>query len=189
MAKSRPTITFICTFNACRSVVAEHFLRKLLLDKNIELSRRVEITSAGVVSKEVSENLKQNRIPEPQFGNGCHHQVIEIASKRGIDISTHRSKLFEEALAEKADLIITMEKFQKREILSHYPHKDGMVFTFREFFGISGPTIIEDSFTLPEFDSVTGHYGFPYEFDEQAIAAVEECLSQGLNKLCGWFER
>lgn len=189
MTKSRPTIIFVCTFNACRSVVAEHFLRKLILEKNIELSSRVEIASAGVVSREVSQELKQNQIPEPHFGNGCHHQVIEIASRRGIDISTHRSKPFDEALAEKADLIITMEKFQKREILSSYPDNDGMVFTFREFFGISGPTIIEDSFTLPESDSDTGHYAFPYEFDEQAIAAVEECLSQGLNKLCRWFER
>jgi len=181
-------VVFVCNFNQCRSVAAEYFLRKLLLEKDKKLFNRVEITSAGIVFKKILRLLEQKGIPEPQFGKNCSQQVIEIASGHGIDISNHTSKPFSEDLAEGADLIVTMEEFQKREILSRYSQADGRVFTFREFFGISGSTIIEDSFTLPEYDPDTDHYAFPYEFDEQTIDAVERCLRRGLKKFCRWFK-
>lgn len=180
-------VVFVCSFNGCRSVVAEYFLRKVFLEKDKELSSKVEITSAGMVSKKLSELLRQKGIPEPRFGKACQQQVIEIASKRGVDVSKHKSKAFDRDLAERANLIITMEEFQKREILSRYLQSNGKVFTFREFFEISDPIIVEDSFALPEYNADTGWFGYPYEYDELTMDVIKQCLTQGVEKILNFL--
>jgi protein-tyrosine-phosphatase len=176
-------VVFVCTFNGCRSVVAEHFFKKWLLENDQRFLKEIDVTSGGIVSKKLSTLLKEKGIPEPEFGTTCRPQIIEIALKYGIDVSNHKSKIFSRELADKADLILTMEEFQKEEILSRFPQTNGKVFTFREFFGLSGQTIIEDSFTLPKYNPDTREYAYPYEYDGQTIEAIEKCLRQGMEKI------
>lgn len=183
MGESQRTVAFVCTFNGCRSVAAEYFLRKLLSGKDKRWVEKVEIKSGGIVSEKMSALLREKGIPEPEFGTTCGQEIIEIASKYGIDVSNHESKTFSRELADKADLILTMEEFQKGEIFVRYPQSNGKVFTFREFFEISGPTIIEDSSTLPRYNPDTREYAYPYEFNEKTIGAIGKCLIQGIEKI------
>ncbi len=187
MEKFKRMVVFICTFNGCRSVSAEYFLRKLLSEKYKRLSGKIEITSAGIVSERLSALLREKGIPEPKFGTPCRPQIIEIASRYGINVSNHRSKRFSRELADKADLILTMEEFQKGEILDRFPQTNGKVFTFRQFLGLSGPTIIEDSFTLPKYNPDTHEYAYPYEYDSRTVEAIGECLSQEVEKIVRFF--
>lgn len=183
MSDSKRVVVFVCTFNLCRSVSAQYFLGKFLLERGKKLSDSIEVTSRGIVSKEMSALLKEKGIPEPGFGQSCRRQILDIAAKHGIDVSEHKSKRLSGELAARADLIITMESFQKKEVLALYPDNDRKVFTFREFFEISGPTIVEDSFSLPQFDPLTDEYGYPYEYDDQTMEAIKGFLSQGVEKI------
>lgn len=183
MSGSKRVVVFVCTFNLCRSVSAQYFLGKFLLERGKRLSDSIEVTSAGIVSKDMSSLLKEKGVPEPDFGQTCRRQILDIAAKHGIDISEHKSRRLSEEMADRADLIITMESFQKKEVLALYPQSDRKIFTFREFFEISGPTIVEDSFTLPQVDPLTGEYGYPYEYDDQTMDAVKGFLNQGLDKI------
>jgi len=183
MSKPKQIVVFVCTFNHCRSVSAEYFLGKFLLERSKRLADSIEVTSGGIVSREMSALLKEKGVPEPHSGQSCRQQILDIASRHGIDVSAHRSKRLSEKMVTRAALIITMESFQKKEVLSLYPQSDRKVFTFREFFEISGPSIVEDSFTLPQLDAVTGEYGYPYEYDYQTMDAIKGFLGQGLEKI------
>lgn len=88
----------MCTGNTCRSPMAACILESLL-PKN--LRRKVKIESAGVRSIE---------------GAPASENAIQVCSRRGIDISGHRSRTLTKELIDSADLILVMEKAHLREV-------------------------------------------------------------------------
>ena len=185
--KKKRMILFVCTFNLNRSVCAEYFLRRELARRGKELLKEIEVTSAGIVTEEVERLLKEKGIPSPKFGESPPRQIIEIGFKKGIDLSNHKSRLLDNSLVEKSDLIITMDGAQKNAILSLYPQAKGKVFTFREFLSFSNfPSIIEDSLTLPQYDPEVG-YKYPYEYDEQVMSSIEQCIKEGVEKFTSFL--
>jgi protein-tyrosine-phosphatase len=84
MTGERPVILFLCVHNAGRSQMAAAFARHLGGD-------RVEVLSAG---------------SEPA---GSLNPVVTAAmAERGIDIQGERPKLFDDAMAREAEVVVTM---------------------------------------------------------------------------------
>jgi protein-tyrosine phosphatase len=90
-------ILFVCTGNICRSPLAEGILRNKLQQKNL----LAEVDSCGFESFHV--------------GDPPDSRAQAVARIRGIDISSHRARLFTMKDFERYDYIYAMDS-------SHYNH-------------------------------------------------------------------
>ncbi|MCS7186985.1 MAG: low molecular weight protein arginine phosphatase, partial [Armatimonadota bacterium] len=104
-------ILFVCTGNLCRSPMAEFLLRKLACQQGIE---EVEVKSAGLWAIQ---------------GEPATEETIAVLQELGIDAKSHRSKPLDWELIDWADLILTMEEWQKRQIIAKAPEAKSKVFT------------------------------------------------------------
>ncbi|MDD4570271.1 MAG: low molecular weight protein arginine phosphatase [Tepidanaerobacteraceae bacterium] len=110
-------VVFICTGNTCRSSMAEALFRKMLQD--LGKDEEYEVSSYGIAAMEgqhASENAKK------------------VMALEGIDLSSHRAKLFTQNVLE-ADIILTMTKNHKDYIIHRFPSSKGKVFLMGEFVG------------------------------------------------------
>lgn len=80
---ARKTVLFLCTGNACRSQMAEGWLRHLASD-------RYEALSAGT---------------RPQ---GLHPLAVQVMGEAGVDLSGQRSKAVQEFVEREIDRLITV---------------------------------------------------------------------------------
>jgi arsenate reductase len=76
-------LMFLCTANSCRSQMAEGFAKEF--GKGL-----IEVYSAGLMSA------------------GVHRKAIAVMKEMGIDISTQKSKVIDEDLLKKMDIIVTL---------------------------------------------------------------------------------
>lgn len=112
-------VLFVCTGNLCRSPMAEYLMREMARQQGIE----IEVKSAGIWAV---------------HGEPPTEETIAVLQELGIDAKSHRSKPLDWDLLDWADLILTMEEWQKRQILAKLPEKSGKVFTLPEFVGEDG---------------------------------------------------
>lgn len=77
-------VLFACTYNAIRSPMAEAFLKHYL-------GHKVFVDSAGV-----------------RGGLEIDPMVVEVMGERGVDISRHRPKTFDDLLDDNFDLVVTL---------------------------------------------------------------------------------
>jgi protein-tyrosine phosphatase len=92
-------ILFVCTGNICRSPLAEGILREKLLKNNII----AEVDSCGFESFHV--------------GDAPDSRAQEVAGKRGIDLSTHRARLFTNQDFDRFDYIYAMDSSHFQNIM------------------------------------------------------------------------
>ena len=97
----RPQILFLCTGNSARSQIAEALLEQLS-------EGTIEAASAG--SK-----------PKP-----LHPLAVRVMKKRGVDISTNRTKHLDEFLSKRIDFVITLCD-RVREVCPEFPSHPGLV--------------------------------------------------------------
>ena len=83
-------VLFVCTGNTCRSPLAEVIARRQLEERGWS---QVEVASAGVAALEGS----------PASGGS-----LCVAAARGLNLSSHSATQLTRAVAEDADLILTM---------------------------------------------------------------------------------
>jgi len=107
--------------------MAEGFLNKMLLDKTVE----VQVLSAGLHA----------------YGGSPTGEAIEVMRGEGIDISGYKSRQLTRELIEEADLILTMKKEYKDQIVSRYPESKHKVFTLKEFAGETEDLDIHDPYS------------------------------------------
>ncbi len=112
-------ILVLCTGNACRSPMAEGFLKRHLQAKD-----GFEITSAGIYAAD-------GQPPTPT--------AVEVMNEQDIDISAYLSTAFYGGLAETADLILVMSQMHKDFILREVVGIDKKVLLYKEFAGAIGP--------------------------------------------------
>jgi protein-tyrosine-phosphatase len=140
-------ILFVCGANRCRSVVAEHLFRHLLLSADEKLAAEVSISSAGIVPRELVRRMKSRGriIPRPFYGRAANESVVAAMAQKGIDASGHRSRGVNRLVVEKADLvIIAAQEVFKQAVLSLCPPAERRVLTLREFTGKQGYYIWDD---------------------------------------------
>ena len=80
---NKERVLFLCTHNSARSQMAEGFLRALAGD-------RFEVQSAGTEKTTV------------------HPLAIRVMAERGVNISSHRSKVYDGLMQEPWDYLITV---------------------------------------------------------------------------------
>lgn len=99
-------ILFICKGNICRSPFAQYYLQS----KNIY---GIEIDSCGYY---------------PQKGRLCTNEAVEAAKTYGIDLSTHRSKMVDEYLIERADIIYVFDEENYEYIIKNFLYVKNKIF-------------------------------------------------------------
>jgi protein-tyrosine-phosphatase len=106
-------ILFVCSGNSCRSVMAEH-----LLKKKLGLHSSIEVLSAGTMSL----------VDRP-----ATWETRELLKQEGIDATNHQSRALTDEMIRQADLILVMEKMHQEEILQRVPEAKEKTFLLAEF--------------------------------------------------------
>ena len=87
------SVLFVCLGNINRSAYASAALRKLT-------DGRIRVSSAGFIGP-------GRRVPE---------RSREVARRRGVDLSDHESRLVTAGLAAEVDLVVVMDRSQRRQV-------------------------------------------------------------------------
>ena len=106
-------ILFLCTANACRSVMAQALLSARLAALGVELP----VASAGL--------LGGGRPPPPE--------VVSVMAARGIDVTGHRSRIVTADDLAAADLILGLAREHVRHAAVLRPEAWPRAFTLREY--------------------------------------------------------
>jgi protein-tyrosine-phosphatase len=133
-------ILFVCEGNICRSPYAERRLLELFAGHD----DRFEVASAGML---------------PRNARASPPAAIAAANRRGIDLSTHRSRhAFEESMKEASQVLI-FDRVNLKSVLARYPQYAGKVFLLGELSRQRGHVReIDDPFgkAAEDFDSTYG---------------------------------
>lgn len=106
----------VCVGNICRSPMAEGLLAAGL--------PHLRVFSAGTGAL---------------VGKPADATAQELMRRRGIDISGHVAQQVSQMLCRQADLILVMDREQRRYLESNYPFVRGKVFRIAEFAGQDVP--------------------------------------------------
>jgi protein-tyrosine-phosphatase len=123
-------VLVVCTANQCRSPMAEGLIRARIEARG--LSDRVSVSSAGTWSIE---------------GVPATPHAVTVMRRRGIDITTHRSRELDAGRVASADLILVMTTSHYQAILTEFPDSRARLHRFSALSGgewdiadpVSGP--------------------------------------------------
>lgn len=107
-------VLFVCTGNTCRSPMAEGLLKDLSMKKNLDL----ELKSAGVFAMD---------------GESASENAVAALNKFNIDISNHKSQSVSKELVDDADLILTMSRSHKENLLLNFPNVRNKLYLLNEY--------------------------------------------------------
>jgi protein-tyrosine-phosphatase len=111
------TVLLVCTGNVCRSALAERLGRAYLDEVLGEHSSAIRLVSAG--SRAVVDS-------------GMHPDSALVLQGFGAEPGDFRARQFVEAMATDADLILTMTRGHRRDVLHRAPRALARTFTLRE---------------------------------------------------------
>ncbi len=81
-----------------------------------------------------------------EAGQPASENARAVAREKGEDLSTHRTRMLDRALVRESDLILTMTRAHRDEILREYPSARGRVYSLSEFSGLSGQGDLVDPY-------------------------------------------
>jgi len=147
-------ILVICTGNACRSPMAEGFLKKYFRQEN-----GFEVTSAGI-------STTGGMPPTPD--------AVQVMIEQDIDISGYLSTAFDEALVRAADLILVMSDMHKDFVRGKVFGTDKKIFLYKEFAGAIGT---DKNIDDPIGQTITVYRNVRDEIRDLTEAIVERIMS------------
>jgi protein-tyrosine-phosphatase len=121
-------ILIVCTANVFRSPVAAGMTKQFLRDKQIK------VESAGI--------LEFRGAPLPQ-------DIMELAERYGIDLSTHIPRQVNASQVRDADLILVFDKKQVAELTKRFPQAKNRIYTIKDYAGYSDAKDMEDLWNKP----------------------------------------
>jgi protein-tyrosine phosphatase len=144
-ADSRPrSVLFICYGNICRSPYAAAAYRRLAGDG-------VRVTSAGLIGP----------------GRASPAEAQAVASRRGLDLTEHRSQLITASLLEEYDLVVVMERAQASALREYGRVENVLVLGDMDPEPIDTRTILD-----------------PYSRAEDVFEAVYDRIDRCVRALC-----
>jgi protein-tyrosine-phosphatase len=146
-----PRILVVCTANICRSPVGEALLRDRLRKRGLN---SWAVTSAGTWA---------------QAGLGAARYSMELLAELGLDLSTHRSRVVEQADLDEADLVLCMEVGHTEALQVEFPENGAKVHLISEMAGMS--------------HGIADPFGRSIEMYRTMIAALTEIIDSGLDQI------
>lgn len=111
------TLLLVCTGNVCRSALAER-LGRAYLDENLGISANaVQLGSAGT---------------RAVVGSAMHPDSALVLRGYGAEPGKFRARQLEERHVREADLVLTMTRDHRRDVLARSPRALSRAFTLRE---------------------------------------------------------
>jgi len=104
--RKRPLLVIVCTANVTRSPYLAARLRAELASSDLPASAVPVIQSAGV---QAVPDLPANPV------------MLNVADVRGLSLSEHRTRAFDNELAQKADVVLTLEQAHADTLAERYP--------------------------------------------------------------------
>jgi protein-tyrosine-phosphatase len=141
-------VLFLCHGNAYRSPYAAAAFERALAAKRTPVS--MEVASAGFIAP----------------GRPAPEQARRVARARGIDLSSHLSRLVTSQAVNAADLVAVMSEDQARGIRSRYGHRVLLL-----ILGDLDPLSIESR-------TITDPLGRDAQLVEQVYSRIDRCVEQ-----------
>lgn len=108
------SVLVVCVGNLCRSPMAEGLLRGAF---SVAPALPIMVSSAGLQAP--------GGLPAAVY-------AVEVMRRYGTDIDAHRSRPLTAELCAQFDLILTMDRSLRSEIIRRFPNASGKVFTLDE---------------------------------------------------------
>lgn len=147
-----PCILIVCTANICRSPVAEAMLRQRLAA--ISPAEEWIVVSAGTWALEK---------------RGASRYSIEVAGRRGLDLTTHQARMVTAEMLAEADLVLCMAVSHVEALQIEFPAQRHKIYLLGAMAG-RGHTVQDP-------------YGGPLSEYEAMASEVEMLLDQGLPRI------
>lgn len=155
-------ILFVCTGNTCRSVMAHYLFKKLSESAKLD----IEVHSCGIganpavaVSDLVKNCLKQE----------------------GIDNFTHVPTMINKEFVDSSDLILTMTKEHKQEILKMFPEIKEKIFLLSEY--VVSPSQLGDGEGESQETDIPDPFGQSEEVYKQTFDRIKAYVVKLIEKL------
>lgn len=126
---SKPVVVMVCTGNVCRSPMAEVLLRHWLGPDT-----EWEVCSAGVSAVN---------------GAPASEATVTVLAEKGLDASSHRSRMLDAGLVDAADLIVVMTHDHQQIVRQRFPAARGKVFLLKSFGPGGRDEDIDDPIGMP----------------------------------------
>ncbi len=137
-------VLIVCIGNICRSPMAEGLMAAAMPG--------IRVASAGL---------------QPLSGQQADPLALELMNERGIDIGAHRAQAMNMDMCQRADLILVMDRDQRRSVQERYLFAAGKVFRLCESSGRDVPD--------------------PYRADrgafQRSLALIEDGAQQWVNRI------
>lgn len=151
-------VLLVCSGNTCRSPMAAALLRhawaKAGAGWDLEVSSAGTSTVAGLTATE---------------------HAITALSKRGLDLSGHRSRIVSESLKD-VDLVLTMTETHKQRILFLRPDLADRTYTLGEYAGSTGDVADPFGGSLAEYERTAD------ALEQLLQAVVQRIIREGKSK-------
>jgi protein-tyrosine phosphatase len=116
-AQNRFTVLLVCTGNICRSALAERLGRAFLDEMRAERAGQIELASAGT---------------RAVVDSAMHPDSALVLGGLGADAGDFRARQLVESMPAQADLVLTMTRPHRRDVLHVAPRALARTYTLRE---------------------------------------------------------